>query len=320
MQKQFSHTPDPCDLLSKYRGLIKVDEDFAPPTPSNADEKEVLQRAIHAAFDREAQRELDLHLPTFLKYIAKDVSSLIQLLHLSTQACSPISLTESVLELIDLAYVAANKCAYLDYDLPRPTEVLSLSETDYLLVYDQHVDLNCDATVCLSTERFALPPGDYRSFRLNALAGPRVKRDCALIRERLTDDPWSVVTRGYFLSPRFILHCRRPYIDSDMSIRQRLHLREAYMDTLALAFAVGAKSVSLPLITVRGSASTENKAYRTAIEAIASARAMGWMFRTVHLTGVPNAPSSNTGTLVTTCFPGGFPALGEGVRLFSQGG
>lgn len=80
------------------------------------------------------------------------------------------------------------------------------------------------------------------------------------------------------------------------------------MDTLSLAFAVGAKTVSLPLICPRGSGSTENKAYRTACEAVLSARNLGWSFKTIHLTGVANSKDNGASGPLSRS-PGGLAAL-----------
>lgn len=288
MQTRFQHAPSPCDLLSSYRDVIKLDHRFTP-SPCLLEVTEMLRTAIGAIWDRSAEKELDIHLPTFLKYIAKDISTLRQLLQLASQACATISLTDGALHLVDQAYAATSATEHYDYDCAVPSEVHRFSNNDYLLVYGSHHEIAADATVLTSTENFALPPGDYRSYRLNALSGPRARRDCALIRERVSSNPWAVITRGYFFTSRFLIHCRRPYLDSDMNIRQRLQLRESIMDTLSLAFAVGAHTVSLPLICPAGSGSTESKAYRTACEAVVSARNMGWRFRMVHLTGVSSS-------------------------------
>lgn len=285
MQIQFQHAPSSCDLLSSYRDVIKLDRRFIPTPPCLLEVTELLREAIHAIWDRSAEEELSIFLPVFLKYIAKDVSTLRQLLQLASQACAPISLTDSALQLVDQAYTAAGASEYADYDCATPNEIHRFDNSDHLLIYWSYNEIAAEATVLTSSENFSLPPDDYRSYRLNALAGPRVRRDCALIRERVGLVPWAVATRGYFFASRFLIHCRCPYLDSDMSIRQRLSLRESIMDTLSLAFAVGAQTVSLPLICPRGSRSTENKAYRTACEAVLSARNMGWRFKTVHLTG-----------------------------------
>lgn len=298
MRTRFHHAPNPCDLLPSYREAIKLDHPFATEFLDLVDARELLRDAIRSIWDRSAERELDIHLPTFLRYIAKDISSLRQLLQLASQACAPISLTDSALRLIDQAYSAAGVTEHESYNWPVPDETHQFSNGDHLLVYGKHYEIAADTTVLTSTENFALPPGDFRSYRLNALSGPRARRDCALIRERVSSNPWAVVTRGYFFASRFLIHCRRPYLDSDMGIRQRLCLRESITDSLSLAFAVDSRSVSLPLICPRGSSSTEGKAYRTACEAVVSARNMGWRFKTVHLTGVANCnKQSESGTL-----------------------
>ncbi len=308
MHTQFKHAPNPCDVLPSYRDAIKLDHRFAPQFLDLVEAQELLRDAIISIWDRSAEKELDIHLPTFLKYIAKDVPTLRQLLQLASQACAPISLTDSALQLVDQAYAAAGTTEHHDYDCAIPNEIHRFENGDNLLVYRGHHEIASEAIVLASTEDYCLPPGDYRSYRLNALAGPRVRRDCALIRERISSSPWAVVTRGYFFASRFLIHCRRPYLDSDMSIRQRLSLREAIMDTLSLASAVGAHTISLPLICPGGSSSTENKAYRTTCEAVLSARNMGWRFKAVHLTGVASCKAKGSLGRLTTAF-GGLPTL-----------
>ncbi len=298
MQNRFQHAPNPCDLLPSYRDVIKLDQSFEPPQACLFNVKQLLQEAIHALWDNSAEGELQIFLPVFLKYIAKDVSTLRQLLQLASQACATISLTDSALRLVDQAYAVAGTVEHDDYDCAEPDKVHRFSNGDHLLVYSCHRELPADVTAVTSTENYALPPGDYRSYQLHASAGPRARRDCALVRERLGSTPWAIVTRGYFSASRFLIHCRRPYLDSDMSIRQRLQLRESIMDTLQLAFVVGAKTVSLPLICPKGSNSTESKAYRTACEAVMSARNMGWRFKAVHLTGVTNSKDLGSVALV----------------------
>jgi hypothetical protein len=286
MQTRFEHATSSCDLLSSYRDAINLDHRFSYEFLDLVEARELLRDAIKSIWDRSAEKELEIDLPTFLKYIAKDVSTLRQLLQLASQSCAPISLTDGALQLIDKAYAAVETSEQHNHDCIRPNETHRFANNDHLLVYKNHPELVVDATVLTTTEHFTLPPGDYRSYRLNALAGPRVRRDCALIRERIGSNPWAIITRGYFYKSRFLLHCRRPYVDSEMSIHQRLHLRESIMDALALAFSAGAQTISLPLICPKGSSSTASKAYRTACEAIASARNMGWSFKTVYLTGV----------------------------------
>lgn len=319
MRTNFQHAPNPCDLLSSYREVINLDYRFEPTSPGQVETRELLQAAIQTLWDRSAEKELDVFLPVFLKYIAKDVSTLRQLLQLASQACATISLTDRALQLVDQAYAAAGTTEHDDHNFAVPNESHRFSNSDYLLVYRSHHEVMADATVLTSTENFALPPGDYRSYRLNALSGPRARRDCALIRERINTNPWAVITRGYFFASRFLIHCRRPYLDSDMSIRQRLQLREAIMDTLSLAFAVGARTVSLPLICPGGSSSTESKAYRTTCEAVISARTMGWRFKTVHLTGVANSKKESGSVALSKPLSGLSPAIKFG-RSFIGGG
>lgn len=320
MQNPFEHAPDPCDQLPLYRKLVNLDAPFTPPVTSSEDHKELLRTAIRALWDKSAERELDIYLPVFLKYFAKDAASLIQLLHLVSQACSPISLTEAALELSDLAYTSTAGTKHTLSDTVSPQETLRSQTNGYLFVYDTHEEIISDATICICNDEFALLPGNYRSFRINALAGPRTRRDCALINERLTAKPWAIATRGYFSSSHFIIHCRYPYLDSELSTRQRFHLREAYIDSLALAFVVGARSVSLPLIAPSGSKETLRKAYRTATEAIFSARKMGWAFHTVHLTGVAEGKEPGLSGGPSLTLRGSLSAFGQSDRSLVRRG
>lgn len=279
-------TCDACERLELYRGLIKLDTVFLAAQPTDGDAKIVLLEAISALWSRSLERKLDVHLPTFLQHIAKDVSTLRQLLQMASQACEVEKLTDRTIELIDRAYALAGTVEHDDYDCPRPTEIFRLRQGEYLLTYTDHHDLSSDALVSLCSDDFVVPADNYRSYRINALAGPRPRRDCSTIKRRLSRWPRAIVTRGYFSSSPLIVHCRQPYADSEMAISQRLQIRDAYLDSLKLAFKCNAKTLSLPLICPRGSVSTFGKAYRTAVEAITTARSLGWRFKTIHLTGV----------------------------------
>lgn len=282
----YVNAPTSYEQLTHYRDLVMLETRFSIPPRNTGDPRAILRKAILEMWSPTVEADLNIHLPTFLEHIAKDISTLRQLLQLTSQVCAIKTLNDDVLKLVDCAYASAGTSEHDDNDLAKPTEIHRLSGTDYLLIYSQHHDTASDATVCLCTEDFSVPPDDYRSYRINALAGPRVRYDCSSIKKLLSTKPRAIATRGYFSAWRFIIQCRRPYADSELAMSQRLRIREAYLDVLELAFQCKAESVSFPLICPPGSVSTVCKAYRTAIEAVATARSMGWRFRTVHITGV----------------------------------
>lgn len=279
-------TSDTCEQLELYRRHIKLEVRFPVIEPIDGDVRKVLREAVSTLWSTTLERRLDIHLPSFLEYIAKDVSTLRQLLQIASQACSIETLTDRKIELVDQAYALAGATEHDDYDCAKPTEIHRLAEGEYLLIYNDHHDFGADAVVCLCADDFTVPADDYRSYRINALAGPRARRDCFLINRLLSSHPRTVVTRGYFSASPLIIHCRRPYADSDLAISQRLQIRDAYLDSLRLAFRCDARTVALPLICPRGSSSTLGKAYRTAVESVTTARSLGWRFKTVYLTGV----------------------------------
>lgn len=275
--------------LKLYQNAIYLDAAFSRPTPDESDAKSLLRKAISSLWSPKVERSLAIHLPSFFDHIAKDVATLWQLLQLASQTCEIDILTSEVLKLIDLTYASVGTAEHDDYDCQKPAEAHQLAHGEYLLIFDDHANLSADATVTFCTDAFAVPHDDYRSYRINALAGPRARRDCSVVRRSLSESPRAIVTRGYFSTFRLIIHCQRPYADSELAMHQRLQIRDTYLDVLELAHHCNVATISMPLICPRGSFSTVNKAYRTALEAVTTARAMGWRFRTVSITGASEA-------------------------------
>jgi hypothetical protein len=259
--------PGSREILNIYRTLISLDTEFVPQLQVSENTKDILREAIRQIFDTRSEQVLDLHLETFLTYFAKTEQELLDLLQLTASSCSIVSLTETALNLTDAAYLASLRSKCRDQSLPD--EVLALPKGGRLEI---HSDLNefsdVEVTICLTDGDFLPPASNYRSYRLHAGSGPRMRRDCELIYSRLVRSPWAIATRGYFLPFKYVLHCRTPFIDSDVSLRHRLSLREAYISALELARSLGTKTIEVPMISIRGSSSTFKKIRRGIIEAV----------------------------------------------------
>lgn len=280
------HRPAPSSIsaLASYRSLIDLSSTFNPAPPAACDAKETFRKAIRQIWDHSAQDKLDLCLDTFLQYVAKNEPELLELLQLTAISCSVVSLTDAALKVADAAYQLANigKCT----DLSFACETLILPNGGKLELYgdlDERSDVQ--ATICLADVDFLPPPSNYRSYRLHADAGPRMRRDCELACAKVQRLPWTIATRGYFLPFQYVIHCRTPFIDSEVSISQRLQLRDGYVSALELAAELGVRSVEVPLISIGGSRSTCDKIKRTTIEAIYAVQNQTGRFDRVCLIG-----------------------------------
>jgi hypothetical protein len=284
MYANFRKQP-PCSIQSfaTYRLQVSAGcnlELSAPPFGA----KEILQNAILAIWDRCAADALDLHVETFLQHIAKTERELFNLLQLAAGSCSIVSLTENALLACDAAYLATQSRQSINQS--DPDGILPLPKQGQLRLYgDLHRTSQAEATVCLCGNNFLPTVSNYRSFRLHADAGPRMRRDCELALAKVQSSPWAIVTLGYFLPFRYVIHCRTPFIDSDVGIVQQIALRDAYVSALELAAAIGIESIEIPMMHVSGSRSTFDKLYRASIEAIFAAQNSGAGFKNVSLIG-----------------------------------
>lgn len=279
-----SPPPNSFSSLEAYRNAINLTSPLPQAGRSTSNGREQLLQAIHMVWDSQSQNSLDIHLESFLKYIAKTEIELLHLLQLAANSCSIVTLTESTLLATDAAYKSLDlrQCT----DNSPPDTLLDLPKGGRLEVYrDFHRTSDVEASVCLTDDTFLPTLRDYRSFRIHAAAGPRMRRDCELAAAKLARLPWAIVTRGYFSRFRYIIHSRTPYVDSEVAFRQRLNLREAYISALELAAGLGIKSIEVPIVSIRGSRSTVEKVGRTTIEAIHAAQNSTRGFKRICLIG-----------------------------------
>ncbi|MBX3121595.1 MAG: macro domain-containing protein [Nitrospira sp.] len=284
MHSTVNSPPNSVSSLEAYRNEINLNSPFLLPAWSNATSREQILQAIHLVWDSRSQNSLAIHLEAFLKYIAKTEHELFNLLQLSTSACSVVSLTESALLATDVAYGSIRRHRHADGS--PPDTIFELPKGGRLEIFrDFHRTSDVEASVCLTDEAFLPAVRDYRSFRIHAEAGPRMRRDCELATAKLVRLPWAIITRGYFSPFRYIVHSRTPYVDSEVAFRQRLNLREAYISALELAAGMGIESIEVPLISIPGSRSTVDKIRRTIVEAIHAAQNSTPGFKRVCLIG-----------------------------------